>query len=68
MTTDTQGSQFGRIREPLGDTLGLGVGDEDELYAVFGWLLERQPAIERVLAKRHLSSGTCFCTTSRRAT
>jgi hypothetical protein len=55
MTTDTQGSQFGRIREPSGDTFGLGEGDEDELCAALGWLLECQPAIERVLAKRHLS-------------
>src|ERR1700733_3189521 len=42
----------------LGETLGLGEVDEDELYTALDWLLERQPAIERVLAKRHLSSGT----------
>jgi hypothetical protein len=42
----------------LGEMLGLGEVDEDELYAALDWLLERQPAIERVLAKRHLSSGT----------
>ena len=33
-------------------------GDEAHLYTALDWLLERQPAIERVLAKRHLSSGT----------
>ena len=42
----------------LGETLGLGEVDEDELYTALDWLLERQPAIERALAKRHLSSGT----------
>ena len=40
--------------------LGLGEVDEDDLYTALEnyWLLERQPAIERVSAKRHLSSGT----------
>jgi DDE family transposase len=42
----------------LGEMLGLGEVDEDELYSALDWLLERQPAIERALAKRHLSSGT----------
>ncbi len=42
----------------LGAVLGLGEVDEDELYAVLDWLLVRQPAIEAVLAKRHLSNGT----------
>jgi transposase len=42
----------------LGEVLGLGEVDEDELYTALDWLLERQPAIEATLAKRHLSSGT----------
>src|ERR1700724_2729204 len=42
----------------LGEMLGLGEVDEDDLYTALDWLLERQPAIERLLAKRHLSSGT----------
>ena len=42
----------------LGDVLGLGCVDEDELYAALDWLLERQPAIETALAKRHLTNGT----------
>ena len=42
----------------LGEMLGLGEVDEDDLYTALDGLLERQPAIERVLAKRHLSSGT----------
>lgn len=42
----------------LGATLGLGEVDEKELYAALDWLLERQPAIETALAKRHLKNGT----------
>jgi hypothetical protein len=42
----------------LGEVLGLGEVDEDELYTALDWLLERQPAIEATLAKRHLSNGT----------
>ncbi len=42
----------------LGEVLGLGGVDEDELYAALDWLLARQPAIETALAKRHLSNGT----------
>jgi transposase len=42
----------------LGEALGLGAVDDDELYAALDWLLERQPAIETMLAKRHLCDGT----------
>jgi transposase len=42
----------------LGAALGLGEVDDDELYAALDWLLERQPAIETALAKRHLQNGT----------
>jgi hypothetical protein len=42
----------------LGEALGLGDVDDDELYAALDWLLLRQPAIEAILAKRHLSNGT----------
>ena len=42
----------------LGDELGLGIVDEEELYAALDWLAVRQPAIEAMLAKRHLSGGT----------
>ena len=38
--------------------LGLGEVDEDELYTALDWLLERHPAIETALARRHLRSGT----------
>ena len=42
----------------LGEVLGLGEVDEDELYAALDWLLEHQPAIEAALARRHLTNGT----------
>jgi hypothetical protein len=42
----------------LGELLGLGEVDEDELYNALDWLLGRQPAIEATLAKRHLTNGT----------
>jgi len=42
----------------LGEAIGLGEVDEDELYTALDWLLERQPAIETVLARRHLTNGT----------
>src|ERR1700726_4506313 len=42
----------------LGEQLGLGVVDEDELYGALDWLAVRQPAVEAALAKRHLSGGT----------
>jgi hypothetical protein len=42
----------------LGEMLGLGEVDVDELYAALDWLHERQPAIETALAKRHLQGGT----------
>jgi transposase len=42
----------------LGEALGLGEVDDDELYAALDWLLARQAAIETALAKRHLTNGT----------
>ena len=42
----------------LGQQLGLGMVDEDELYTALDWLAVRQPAIEAALAKRHLAGGT----------
>ena len=41
----------------LGEVLGLGAVDEDELYDALDWLLERQPAIEKSLAKKRLAEG-----------
>ena len=44
-------------RDSLAETLALGEIDEDDLYAAMDWLLKRQDAIERRLAKRHLKDG-----------
>jgi transposase len=41
----------------LGEVLGLGAVDEDELYTALDWLGERQPTIEQALARRHLKDG-----------
>ena len=41
----------------LGEALGLGDVDDNELDAALDWLLVRQPAIEAILAKRHLTNG-----------
>ncbi|MBU8871823.1 MAG: IS1634 family transposase [Gemmatimonadales bacterium] len=42
----------------LGEVLGLGRIDENDLYAAMDWLLERQERIEAALAGRHLHDGT----------
>ena len=44
-------------RDSLAETLALGEIDEDDLYAAMDWLLERQDAIERRLARCHLKDG-----------
>ena len=44
-------------RDSLAETLGIGDTDENDLYAAMDWLLDRQDAIERRLAKRHLADG-----------
>lgn len=41
----------------LADEFGVAGVDEDALYAAMDWLLERQPHIERKLARRHLCEG-----------
>ena len=41
----------------LAGELGVEDADENEVYAALDWLLERQPAIERRLARRHLKDG-----------
>jgi len=51
------------LRDPtaassLGEVLGLGSCDEDDLYQAMDWLAARQEAIENALAARHLASGT----------
>jgi len=41
----------------LPDEMGVADADEDCLYAAMDWLIERQGAIERRLARRHLKAG-----------
>jgi len=41
----------------LAELLGLQNADEDRCYAAMDWLIERQVAIEKALAKRHLADG-----------
>jgi transposase len=41
----------------LGEELGVEGAVHDDLYAAMDWLLERQPAIEQRLARRHLKEG-----------
>jgi hypothetical protein len=41
----------------LGEVLGVGSCDEDDLYAAMDWLASRQPKIEDGLAARHLAGG-----------
>ena len=45
------------LSSSLSAYLGLEFTGEDELYRAMDWLLERQPAIETALAKRHLVEG-----------
>ena len=42
----------------LGEELGVGAVDEDDLYQALDWLLPQQPNLEAALAGRHLGEGT----------
>jgi hypothetical protein len=42
----------------LGEVLGLGSRDEDDLYAAMDYLHDRQEQIQDALAARHLAGGT----------
>jgi hypothetical protein len=42
----------------LGEVCGVDRCDEDDLYDAMDWLVERQEAIERGLAERHLEAST----------
>jgi hypothetical protein len=42
----------------LGEVLGVGGADEDDLYEAMDWLAQRQERIEDELARRHLGEGT----------
>ncbi len=41
----------------LASVLGVEGADEDDLYSALDWLAERQPQVERRLARRHLRPG-----------
>ena len=41
----------------LAEELKIGSPSADDLYGALDWLVERQPAIEQLLAKRHLHDG-----------
>ena len=45
------------LADTLGEELGVGDADEDELYGAMDWLVERQQGIEQRLAKKHLAEG-----------
>lgn len=40
------------------EELGIEDANEDDLYAAMDWLVKRQPAIEKKLAKKHLQTGS----------
>jgi len=42
----------------LGEVLGVGSADEDDLYEAMDWLAARQRRIETKLAKKHLTNGS----------
>ena len=42
----------------LAEDCGVADADEDDLYGAMDWLLERQPAIEKKLAARHLDENS----------
>jgi len=42
----------------LGELLGLGAVEEDDLYEAMDWLLPRQERMENALAERHLSEAS----------
>jgi transposase len=41
----------------LAEELGVADATEDQLYGAMDWLLERQAAVEKKLARRHLADG-----------
>jgi transposase len=51
LTDDTASSSLGQV-------LGLGAVDEQELYEALDWLVGQQQRIERALARRHIEHGT----------
>ena len=54
----TRGLRAGTAASSLGEILGVGGCDEDDLYAAMDWLRARQQRIEDAIAARHLAGGT----------
>src|SRR5262249_46932620 len=52
-----RGLRAGTAASSLGEVLGLGSADEDDLYEAMDWLAARQQRIEDGLAARHLAGG-----------
>jgi hypothetical protein len=53
-----RGLQEQTAASSLGDVLGVGSCDEDDLYAAMDYLHDRQEQIQDALAARHLAGGT----------
>src|SRR2546423_9272571 len=53
-----RGLRAGTAASSLGEILGLGSCDEDDLYAAMDYLAARQDTIQDTLAARHLAGGT----------
>src|SRR5260221_2466488 len=53
-----RGLQAETAASSLGEVLGVGGCDEDDLYGAMDWLAARQEKIEDALAARHLADGT----------
>jgi hypothetical protein len=53
-----RGLRAGTAASSLGEALGVGGCDEDDLYTAMDWLAGRQQRIEEGLAARHLAGGT----------
>jgi Transposase DDE domain len=53
-----RGLQAETAASSLGEVLGVGGCDEDDLYGAMDWLAARQENIQDALAARHLAGGT----------
>jgi Transposase DDE domain len=53
-----RGLQAQTAASSLGEVLGVGGCDEDDLYGAMDWLAARQEKIQDALAARHLAGGT----------
>jgi transposase len=54
----SRGLREATCHHTLGELLGLGAVNEDDLYEAMDWLVDRQAGVENGLAARHLEAGT----------